>query len=51
MDKIDVKHVSFFYGDFQALQDISMAIEKNQSLPLSDLPVVESLLFSACSTA
>lgn len=28
MDKIDVKHVSFFYGDFQALQDISMAIEE-----------------------
>ena len=23
MNKIDAKHVNFFYGDFQALKDIS----------------------------
>ena len=28
MNKIDAKHVNFFYGDFQALKDISMAIEE-----------------------
>ena len=28
MSKIDAKHVNFFYGDFQALKDISMAIEE-----------------------
>ena len=28
MNKIDAQHVNFFYGDFQALKDISMAIEE-----------------------
>ena len=28
MNKIDAKHVNFFYGDFQALKDISMTIEE-----------------------
>lgn len=28
MNKIDAKHVNFFYGAFQALKDISMAIEE-----------------------
>ena len=28
MNKIDAKHVNFVYGDFQALKDISMAIEE-----------------------
>ena len=30
MNKIDAKHVNFFYGDFQALKDISMTIEENR---------------------
>ena len=28
MNKVDAKHVNFFYGDFQALKDISMTIEE-----------------------
>ena len=28
MNKIDARHVNFFYGDFQALKDISMTIEE-----------------------
>ena len=28
MNKIDAQHLNFFYGDFQALKDISMAIEE-----------------------
>ena len=30
MNKIDAKHVNFFYGDFQALKDISMTIEEKE---------------------
>ena len=30
MNKIDAKHVNFFYGDFQALKDISMTIEEKK---------------------
>ena len=30
MNKIDAQHVNFFYGDFQALKDISMAIKKKR---------------------
>ena len=26
MNKIDAKHVNFFYGDFQALKDISLSL-------------------------
>ena len=34
MNKIDAKHVNFFYGDFQALKDISMTIEEKEVLVL-----------------
>ena len=35
MNKIDAKHVNFFYGDFQALKDISMTIEDRKSTRLN----------------
>ena len=43
MNKIDAKHVNFFYGDFQALKDISMTIEEKE--------VVAFIGPSGCSTA
>ena len=30
MNKIDAQHVNFFYGDFQALKDISMRLKKKR---------------------
>ena len=35
MNKIDAKHVNFFYGDFQALKDISMTIEEKEVVAFS----------------
>ena len=51
MIKIDAKNVDFYYGDFHALKNISMEIERIRPPLSSDRPVAESLLSSACSTA
>lgn len=48
--KIDVRDVNFWYGDFHALKGISMQIEENRLLLLSDRPVVANLLSSGFST-
>ena len=37
MNKIDAKHVNFFYGDFQALKDISMTIEEKEVVAFIDV--------------
>lgn len=47
--KIDARDVNFWYGDFHALKGISMQIEENRLLLLSDRPVVANLLFSGFS--
>ena len=33
MNKIDAQHVNFFYGDFQALKDISTVSYTHLTLP------------------
>lgn len=48
--KIDTRDVNFWYGDFHALKGISMQIEENRLLLLSDRPVAVSLLSSGFST-
>ena len=30
MDKIEVKHVNFYYGNFQALKDISLNVREHE---------------------
>lgn len=46
MNKIDAQHVNFFYGDFQALKDISMAIEEKAVVAFIGPSAAESLPFS-----
>lgn len=46
MNKIDAQHVNFFYGDFQALKDISMAIEEKAVVAFIGRRAAESLPFS-----
>ena len=51
MNKIDATHVNFFYGDFQALKDISMTIEEKSVVAFIGPSGCASPPSSVCSTA
>lgn len=51
MNKIDAKHVNFFYGDFQALKDISMTIEEKSVVAFIGPSGCGKSTSSVCSTA
>ena len=44
MNKIDAKHVNFFYGDFQALKDISMTIEEKEVVAFINGPIRQAMI-------
>lgn len=48
--KIETNGLDFYYGDQQALFDISMTIPERPSPPSSDRPVAEKVRSSAPST-
>jgi ABC-type phosphate transport system ATPase subunit len=38
--KVSVQNLSFYYGKYQALKNISLPLHRKRSPPSSDLPVV-----------
>ncbi len=45
MDKFTIKNLDLFYGDFQALKSIHLALPANEITALSVHPAVENRLF------
>lgn len=45
---IEAKNINFYYGDFHALKNISIAIKPNTVTAFIDHPVVANLHFCAC---